>query len=146
MKTYRHLVCLLIIIGSVATGSQPTENPDDQRDQKLFNGYRNVVMNAIAEHTETHLADLTKEYFVKAGKHPILIRVSKMDESGNWQVLLQSTDPEDRTVLPKINWAETKKVNIYDGENYILMQSGKIDKRNYEDGLYITLAITKSTR
>ena len=144
MKKYGYLFCLFIIIGVISAESQPTGNSNSQRYRKLFSGYREVVVNAVAGHTENQLADLTKEYFVKAGEHPILITVSRTDESGKWHVLLQLIDSKDLTTLPIIHWSEPEDIHFKEGDNYILLETGQTKKGNYEDGLYITMGFSKS--
>jgi len=146
MKSYGYLVCLFIIIGVISAESQPTGDSDAQRYGKLFSGYREVVVNAVTGHTENRLAELTKEYFAKAGEHPILIRVSRTDESGKWHLLLQSPDLKNHTKLPNIHWAEPEDIHFEEGDNYILLETGKTKKGNYEDGLYITMGFTKSPK
>lgn len=146
MKTYGYLVCLFIVIGVFSAESQPAGDSNAQRYRKLFSGYREVVVHAVAGHTENRLADLTKEYFVKAGEHPILITVSRTDESGKRSVLLHSADAKDLTLLPSIHWTEPEDIHFKEGDNYILLETGQTKKGNYEDGLYITMGFSKSSK
>ena len=140
------MICLLIAISMTTTGCQTAAGHSDQQYRNLYSGYRALVEKAIAEHTENQLADLTKQYFAKAEEHLILIRVSKQDESEKWQVLLQLTDPHTKKKLPKIHWADSANVHIHEGDNYVLLETNKTLKGNYESGLYITIAVSKSSR
>ena len=133
-------------IGWTTAGCRMTGELGDQRYRDLYGGYLALVEKTIAGHAENRLPELTKEYFAKTGEHPLLITVSRKDESGKWQVLLHSTDPSSAANLPAIHWAYSDTVHVHKGDNYVLLETNKTDKGDYKDGLCIRMAVRKSPR
>jgi len=128
---------LLLIIGCTSIFHPKEVSDSDCR--KLYYDYRTLVTKAIKNNNEANLKKITDEYISSTGRDiPLIIVYQK--SSGKWNELLHISK-DWRTFLPQVNHGITDKVNIYRGENYVLLESNQIRSSTYKDNIYIRMVI-----
>ena len=139
------LLLILIAMGIVmAFGCRATKlRSGDANYKDIYYRYRALVEKAITTGAEIRLPQMTTDYFNKTGRSVLLITVSKRDPQGKWLVLLNEFPAARQTKLPEVHYREPEDVHIYKTENYVLLQTGKSNNRDYPGGLYISMAISR---
>ena len=132
---------LLFVLG----GCKPAGSADAECE-KLYYDYRTLVTEAIKGNHEADLSRITDEYGKKAGRNIFSVRISKLDSSGKWSVLLDKKELSSGTTplikLPNINWAPSDRVHVCLGNGYVLCESNRVNGA-YQDNTHIQMAIKR---
>ncbi len=110
--------------------------------QKLYRDYRSLVVAAIKNNEEANLSSITDEYAAKTGKKIFQARISRLDPSGKWRIVLYKTDPNMSIKLPIIHYASSKSVHVHRGKDFVSCESNKTNG-TYKDDIHIRIAIKK---
>jgi hypothetical protein len=144
MKSAMCLAGLLLI----ALGGCKPAGSADAEYEKLYYDYRALVTEAIKGNHEADLSRITDDYGKKVGRDIFSVRISKLDSSGKWSVLLDKKESTNGTtppiMLPNIHWASSDRVHVYRGEGYILCESNRVNG-TYQDNVHIRMAVKAVT-
>jgi hypothetical protein len=132
---------LLLVLG----GCRPAGSADAECE-KLYYDYRTLVTEAIKGNHQADLGRITDEYGKKVGRNIFSVRISKLDSSGKWSVLLDKKELTSGTtppiMLPNIHWASSDRVHVYRGKGYVLCESNRVNGA-YQDNIHIQMAIRR---
>jgi len=142
MKSAMFLLGLLFL---VLGGCRPAGSADAEYE-KLYYDYQALVTEAIKGNHGADLSRITDDYGKKVGRDIFSVRISKLDSSGKWSVLLNKKEPTSGTTppikLPNINWASSDRVHVYLGNGYVLCESNRVNGA-YQDNIHIQMAIRR---
>ncbi len=92
------------------SGSEAQVPSTNNLYKQLYFEYQTKVLKSLGN--DLDLNDMTDEFVRNAEFHIPIIYLSKQTEDGNWDLLVERTDPQLQIFLPEIHYGKSEDVHL----------------------------------